>query len=88
MDELPWRVLVAGPAAKYLDRLSIEDRERIRTALLELTAGPHHVAKRLHGRPEWSLRIGGWRALLDVDASARTVTVATIGPRGDGDRGS
>lgn len=35
------------------------------------------------GRPEWSLRVGSWRALLRVDDKARTVVILTAGPRGD-----
>lgn len=81
--ERQWRILVSDSATKYLERLTDSERERVRKRLIELVAGPHGRAKRLGGRPQWSLHIGGLRALLDVDESAKTINVAAIGPRGD-----
>ena len=75
---------IAGPAARYLARLSVRERSRIVKRIDALIEGPRAAgAKPLAGRQEWSLRIGRRRALLDVDERARVVTVTAIGPRGD-----
>lgn len=39
--------------------------------------------KPLHGRPEWSLRVGESRVLLRVEREERRLVVTRIGPRGD-----
>ena len=83
MTDNRWRVLVSRPAGRYLQGLSEEERERVRLRLKALEAGPFGLAKRLQGRPQWSLRVGGLRVLLEVDVPTRTVVVLAAGPRGD-----
>lgn len=79
-----WRVLIAPQAEKAMKRLPAHEQARFRVAIDRLAAGPHQVSvKRLRGRPEWSLRVGGRRALLRVDHQARVIVVVAIGPRGD-----
>jgi mRNA-degrading endonuclease RelE of RelBE toxin-antitoxin system len=78
-----WRILVTDTAARYLQRQTADVQRRVRERLLELQAGPHGRAKPLHGRPQWSLRVGGMRLLLQVAEQARVVTVVGVGPRGD-----
>jgi mRNA interferase RelE/StbE len=79
-----WQVILLRPARRYLERLSEADQRRILDALEELRIDPMSApVKPLRGRPEWSLRIGGWRALLRVDREARLIVVTRLGPRGD-----
>ena len=83
MTDTPWSVVVSRPAASYLQSLSGEERERVRLRLKALEAGPFGQATRLQVRPQWSLRVGGLRVLLEVDVPTRTVRVVAAGPRGD-----
>lgn len=78
-----WRINVKPKAEKQLARMPRNERERIINALLRLRSGFACDVKALNGRPEWRLRVGKWRVLLDVDESARTVAVLTVGSRGD-----
>lgn len=39
--------------------------------------------KRLKGDEGFSLRVGDWRVLFDMDAAARIITVVAVRPRGD-----
>lgn len=84
MAEQPvWRILVADGTARYLQRQAAEMQQRVRERLMDLRAGPHGRAKRLHGRPQWSLRVGDLRLLLQVDEDDHIITVVGAGPRGD-----
>jgi len=38
---------------------------------------------RLHGRPGFRLRVGGWRVIYERDDEAREIRILRIGPRGD-----
>ena len=59
-------------------------RERFTERLSVLSGGPGAGgSKPLHGRPEWSLRVGGFRVLFRVDERNRTIVVTAIGARGD-----
>jgi mRNA interferase RelE/StbE len=80
----PWRVLLLQPASSYLERLSPEQQRRIVEAVDNLAKDPRSVTlRRLHGRPEWRLRVGPWRALIRMEEKSRTLIVTRIGPRGD-----
>ena len=82
-EPVTWRILVADSTARYLQRQTAEVQKRIRERLQELQAGPLGRAKPLHGRSQWSLRVGGLRLLLEVDEGAHVITVVAAGPRGD-----
>lgn len=83
-DAPGWRLLIAPRAEKVLKRLPATERRRFLEAFDRLAADPYNApVKPLQGRPEWRLRVGGWRALLRVDREARTIVVVAIGPRGD-----
>lgn len=55
------------------------------TAALERLKSKPHTGKSLRGELEglFSLRIGGMRAVYEVDADKEAVVVLAIGPRGD-----
>ncbi|HEY8416176.1 MAG TPA: type II toxin-antitoxin system RelE/ParE family toxin [Thermaerobacter sp.] len=83
-DAPGWRLLIAPRAHTVLKRLPAPERKRFLEAFDRLAADPSSApAKPLQGRPEWRLRVGGWRALLRVDREAGTIVVVAIGPRGD-----
>ncbi len=80
-----WTVIVLTSAAKRVSGLPKSERERIRRAINNLEEGPYNNAniKRLNGRPEWRLRVGGWRVLFLVENETITITVVSVEPRGD-----
>jgi mRNA interferase RelE/StbE len=84
VSEAPWRVLLARAAEKDLDRLDPPVRERVVRALKELADDPtaSRGLKQLRGRPERRLRVGDWRAIVDLDAANRTIRVKRVLPRG------
>ena len=79
-----WRVELSDPAQKDIARIPRPERERILDALSALAEDPYQQqVRRLVGRPEWRLRVGDRRALLQVDERNRVIVVTAIGPRGD-----
>ncbi|MFZ5811734.1 MAG: type II toxin-antitoxin system RelE family toxin [Thermodesulfobacteriota bacterium] len=85
MTDAAWRVVIQDKEKRYLARLPRRERERLLDAMLAMGADPlaGDVAK-LKGRLEgYRLRVGRWRILFMLDAEARTVIIAGMGPRGD-----
>lgn len=83
MSESDWRVILLRSPRRYLDTLGRSEQTRILDALSDVERDPFSSAmKHLHGRPEWSLRVGGFRILLRVDRETRQLVVTRIGPRG------
>lgn len=84
MSAGPWGVKLTRTATRDLRRLDPQIRRRVTAALQTLAADPrrHGVLRKLTGAPEHRLRIGDWRALLLLDAQARTITVTRVLPRG------
>ena len=64
-------------ARKTLDRLPRKLRDRIETAIELLPKGD---VKRLQGRDDFRLRVGDWRVIFTMDATA--ITVRVVAPRG------
>lgn len=81
----PWTVILQDKEKRYLAKLPRRERERLIDGMLALRADPFagDVA-RLKGSLEgYRLRVGRWRVLFMVDADARKVIIAGLGPRGD-----
>lgn len=79
-----YEVVLSRDAARTLEKATPAIRRRIIAALERVKANPHS-GKRLRGDLEglFSLRIGGMRAVYEVDAEKKAVVVHAIGPRGD-----
>ena len=83
---IQWTVNVSDEVKKRLGTIQNPERTRIWTAIKMLRAGLYDSGldvKKLRGRPEWRLRIGGWRILFLADNKKITITVISIGSRGD-----
>jgi mRNA interferase RelE/StbE len=67
----PWSVEFERRADKDLERLDPPIRERVFTALERLANDPQSGAglRKLAGRPEWRLRVGDWRVIVELDAT-------------------
>jgi mRNA interferase RelE/StbE len=81
------KVVVHRRAARYLQRLPPQEKQRIQAALRELASDPlkHPAVKAMLGA--WAgyhrLRVGGTRIIFQVVTEKATVYVDHIGPRGD-----
>lgn len=85
MNPEPWRVVVAGPAARNLERLPAKYATAVVEALGAIAANPHRLGKPLRfelaGR--WSARRGPYRIIYAIDDESRTVTVLAVAHRAD-----
>ncbi len=66
-------------AAKALEKLCANTKARIKGALKELAGNPEKVGKQLKLSDFWSLRIGEYRAIYEIDRDKNQVIVAFIG---------
>jgi len=84
VNSAPWRVELTRTATRDLRRLDPPVRQRVQTALQALAANPQQpgALRKLTRASEHRLRVGDWRALLLLDAQARTITVTRVLPRG------
>ena len=68
-------------AAKALEKMNAVDKARIREALRELGGNPEKVGKQLKLSDFWSLRIGDYRAIYEIDQDENQVIVLFVGHR-------
>ena len=81
-----WDIVIEKRAEKTLASLPKKLRERIMNAIDRLAYGPYQPGldvKPLAGRPEWRLRVGGWRVLFRVYKDEIIIIVVSVSPRGD-----
>jgi len=78
---LLFKVLMHHKAAKALQKLDAPDKVRIKEALKELAGNPWKVGKQLKLSDFWSLRIGDYRAIYEIDREKNQVVVIFIGHR-------
>ena len=79
-----WTIVTDKDVLRYLTRIPEPDRGRLFSAIEALENGPEACdVRRLVGRSGYRLRVGKWRALLDIYDESRTIHVTRIGSRGD-----
>jgi len=74
-------ILLHSKAAKELERLEEDLRTRIKERLRELKNNPESIGKALKPSDFWSLRIGDYRAIFEIDRAKKQVIVLFIGHR-------
>ena len=86
---MPWRLILAPRAEKDLEAMSRREREAMARALERLVANPGAVdLRKLSGQTDqWRLRMGRWRAILELDNETGTVRLLRVLPRGRAYRG-
>jgi len=81
------KVIVHKRAAKYLQKLPKDQREKIKISLKHLENAQGDFLGIKHMAGEWSgysrIRIGNFRIIFWFDKSQDTIFVDHIGPRGD-----
>ncbi len=74
-------------AAKYLQKVSPSEKERIKVALKKLETISDHSLDRFRLKGEWKdyyrVRVGDLRILFWYDKIQQIIYVERIGPRGD-----
>ncbi len=81
------KVVIHRRAARYMQRLSPSERERVKAALQRLAESPTTYPGMIHMAGEWSgyqrIRVGNLRIIFWHAAEEGIIYVDHIGPRGD-----
>jgi mRNA interferase RelE/StbE len=78
---LAFGVFLHPRAARALERIEESVRLRIVERLRELRDSPERVGKRLRFSDFWSLRVGDYRAVYEIDRGKNRVVVLFVGHR-------
>jgi mRNA interferase RelE/StbE len=78
---LAFGVFLHPRAAKALERIEESVRLRIVERLRELRDSPERVGKRLKFSDFWSVRVGDYRAVYEIDKGKNRVIVLFVGHR-------
>ena len=79
---MSYSVFFLPRADREFAALSKSDFERVKRAIGSLADNPRPMnCQKLKGRGGWRIRAGDYRVVYDIDDSARSVMVVTIGHR-------
>lgn len=79
-----YSVIVQRRAQKQIARLPTNIQDRIEKSLQALSNEPRPPGSRkLQGREGWRIRVGDYRAVYEIDDTAREVLIVDIGHRKD-----
>ena len=78
---MTYAVLLHPKAAKELQKIEKKIRARIIECAKELRENPEKIGKPLRQSDFWSLRIGDYRAIYQIDGSRKQVVILFIGHR-------
>ena len=76
-----FQIEITETARKFLSKLQKKDAEIILNKIYSLRDNPFRFLKRLQGEKLWRLRIGDYRAVVDVVISMNKIIVIRIGHR-------
>ena len=76
-----YKILLSSTSEKFLRKLPKKQSEIILNKLHSIRHEPLHYVIRLKGTPLWKLRIGSYRAELDILIKGQTIFVVRIGHR-------
>jgi len=85
VSDRPWRFILAGTAARDIERLPEKYATAIAAMLPAIAANPRRLGKPLRFELEghWAARRGPYRVIYALDEKAHTVTVTAIAHRAD-----
>ena len=78
---MTFTVLLHPKAVEALEKIEEQTRLRITEKLRELRNRPERVGKRLKYSEFWSLRLGDYRAIYEINRDKNQVVILFIGPR-------
>jgi mRNA interferase RelE/StbE len=61
----------------FLNKLEKQMRERIYNKIMTSSENPFHFFERLAVRPEYKLRVGDYRVIVDIDQSMKRIEVVS-----------
>lgn len=74
-------VLLHPKAAKELEKIEDQIKLRIKERLRELRDNPERIGKRLKPSDFWSLRVGDYRAIYEINRHKNQIIILFIGHR-------
>ncbi len=74
-------VLLHPRATKELEKIEDQIRSRIKEKLKELRDNPERIGKLLKNSDFWSLRVGDYRAIYEIDRHKKQIVILFIGHR-------
>ena len=78
-DKKKWRVVLAGPAQRSLERIPARDHSRIRAAIDEMEIDPFSGdIKHLKGQSLLRRRVGNWRIFYRLERAENLVWIVAI----------
>ncbi|MFH0875341.1 MAG: type II toxin-antitoxin system RelE/ParE family toxin [archaeon] len=80
---MSFEVVFDPEAIDFLNKLEKSIKERIYNKIMAASANPFHFFERLAERPEYKLRVGDYRVIVDINQSDKKVEVTLIGHRKD-----
>lgn len=78
---MSFKVFLHPKSARFLSKLEKDQKERIKSRVKELEDHPERRGKRLRYSDFWTLRIGDYRAIYEIDEEENRVIVLFIGHR-------
>ena len=78
---MTFTVLLHPKAVKALEKIEEQTRLRLTEKLRELRNRPERVGKRLKYSEFWSLRLGDYRAIYEINRDKNQVVILFIGHR-------
>lgn len=78
-----YEIFLSKEVVRFLVNLDRENEEVIRNKIKRLGESPEFFGKHLKGINFWSLRIGKYRVLYEIDKEKKRVFIMTIGHRKD-----
>ena len=76
-----YSIQIEKNAEDFLKKLNKQDAEIILKKIYSIRENPFRFLKRLQGEKLWRLRIGDYRAIVDVFISLNKIIVIRIGHR-------
>lgn len=76
-----FQVELTETAKKFLRKLNKKEAEIILNKIYSIKNNPYRFLKRLQGEKLWRLRIGNYRAIVDIIISMNKIIVVRIGHR-------
>jgi mRNA interferase RelE/StbE len=76
-----FQIELTETAKDFLKKLQKKDAEEILRKIYSIGENPYRFLKRLQGEKLWRLRIGDYRAVVDVIVSMNKIIVIRIGHR-------
>ncbi len=76
-----YTVILSDLAQTQLKKLEIKTKDRIIEKLKQIRINPKNFLKRLVGKPFYSLRVGDYRIIIDINENQLQLLAIEIGHR-------